>query len=83
MTNGYIREMKVIYTPNGILMGGGGRDGVAKGAVGVPGLGTGDSMGGSGSGGGAKWALVVTGSVICDRYEIGQLELQQEQTVGR
>ena len=57
MTNGYIRKMKAIYTPSGILMGGGG--------------------------GGAKWALVVTGSVICDRYEIGQLELQQEQPVGR
>ncbi|WP_126980145.1 hypothetical protein [Saezia sanguinis] len=72
--------MKAIYTPSGILMGGGGRDGVAKGAVGVPGLGTGDSMGG---GGGAKWAVVVTGSDICDKYETGQLELQQEQPVSR
>ena len=57
MTNGYIRKMKAIYTPSGILMGC--------------------------SGGGAKWAVVVTGSVICDRYEIGQLELQQEQPVSR
>jgi len=28
-----------------------------------------------GGGGGAKWAVVVTGSDICDKYETGQLEL--------
>lgn len=36
-----------------------------------------------GGGGGAKWAVVVTGSDICDKYETGQLELQQEQPVSR